>query len=162
MLDRQIEAQRAEAALAEALRVPDITPTFDAHPRRAARFPYGWRAGAAVTLPIFTTHRAGVLVEQTTLDQLRRSGRPRPANLTGDVTAAAAPAEAQRQLFLRYRDEILPQAQQVEQARAGRLPARADRHRGAAAGLAGYTRHPPAFVDAVRNSRPRSPTSSAR
>ena len=69
-LDRQIEAQRARVALADALRVPDVTPTFTLTHRAEPDFTYGWRAGAAVTLPLFTTHRAGVLVEQTTLNQL--------------------------------------------------------------------------------------------
>ena len=72
VLDRRIEEQRAKVALAQALRVPDITPsatlTHDAEPE----FTYGWRAGVAITLPVFTTHKAGVLVEQTTLEQLMR------------------------------------------------------------------------------------------
>ena len=35
--------------------------------------------------------------------------------IAGQVTAAAAQAAGQRQLHLRYRDQIVPQAQQVEQ-----------------------------------------------
>lgn len=114
-LDRQIEAQRARVALAQSLRVPDLTPTFTLTHRSEPDFSYGWRAGAAVTLPLFTTHRAGVQVEQTTLDQLTAQRQATVLRIQGDVTAAAQRAQAQRELFVRYRDEIIPQAQQVEQ-----------------------------------------------
>jgi outer membrane protein, heavy metal efflux system len=114
-LDRQLEAQRARIALAEALRVPDLTPTFTLTHRSEPEFTYGWRAGAAITLPIFTTHKAGVLVEQTTLDQLMAQRQATLVRIQGDVTAASQRAQAQRELFVRYRDQIIPQAQQVEQ-----------------------------------------------
>ncbi len=114
-LDRQIEAQRARVALADALRIPDVTPTFTLTHRAEPDFTYGWRAGAAITLPLFTRHRAGVLVEQTTLDQLISQRQATLLRVQGDVTAASLRAQAQRQLFVRYRDEIIPQAQQVEQ-----------------------------------------------
>ena len=114
-LDRQIEAQRARVALADALRIPDVTPTFTLTHRAEPDFTYGWRAGAAITLPLFTRHRAGVLVEQTTLDQLDAQRQATLVRIQGDVTAASLRAQAQRQLFVRYRDEIIPQAQQVEQ-----------------------------------------------
>jgi len=114
-IDRQIEAQRARIQLAQALRVPDLTPTFTLTHRAEPEFTYGWRAGAAVTLPLFTTHRAGVLVEQATLDQLMAQRQATLLRIQGEVTAAAGRAQAQRELFVRYRDEIIPQAQQVEQ-----------------------------------------------
>jgi cobalt-zinc-cadmium efflux system outer membrane protein len=114
-LDRQIETQRARIALAESLRVPDVTPTFTLTHRAEPEFTYGWRAGAAITLPLFTTHRAGVLVEQTTLDQLISQRQATLLRIQGDVTAASQRAQAQRELFVRYRDQIIPQAQQVEQ-----------------------------------------------
>ena len=114
-LDRQIEAQRARILLAQSLRVPDLTPTFTLTHRSEPEFTYGWRAGAAVTLPLFTTHRAGVLVEQTTLDQLTAQRQATLLRVQGDVTAASQRAQAQRELFVRYRDQIIPQAQQVEQ-----------------------------------------------
>jgi cobalt-zinc-cadmium efflux system outer membrane protein len=115
VIDRQIETQRARILLAQALRVPDVIPaavlTHDAQPE----FTYGWRAGVAVTLPLFTSHRAGVLVEQTTLDQLNAQRQATLVRINGAVTAAAVTVQAQRQLYMRYRDEIIPQAQQVEQ-----------------------------------------------
>ena len=114
VLDRQIVEQTARLALARALRTPDITPdvtvTRDAEPE----FMYGWRVAAAATIPIFTTHRAGVLVEQATLTQLNAQRAAVLARITGEVTSASAVAEAQRIAYLRYQDEILPLAQQVE------------------------------------------------
>ena len=114
VLDRRIEEQRAKVALAQAQRVPDLMPsatlTHDAEPE----FNYGWRVALAVTLPVFTTHKAGVLVEQTTLDQLMAERQAAVARIDGEVTAAAATAEAQRLAYLRYRDQILPKASEVD------------------------------------------------
>jgi len=101
--------------LAEALRVPDLIPAATLTHDSPPEFVYGWRAGVGVTLPIFTSHKAGVLVEQTTLDQLMASRQAALLRIAGEVTAAGVAAEAQRQTYLRYRDLILPQAQQVEQ-----------------------------------------------
>jgi cobalt-zinc-cadmium efflux system outer membrane protein len=114
-LDRQIAEQRARIQLAQALRVPDLTPTFTLTHRAEPDFTYGWRAGAAITVPLFTTHRAGVLVEQTTLDQLMAQRQAALLRIRGEVTAASQRAQAQRELFVRYRDQIIPQAMQVEQ-----------------------------------------------
>jgi outer membrane protein, heavy metal efflux system len=115
LLDRRIEEQRAKVTLAQALRVPDVVPsaalTHDSEPE----FTYGWRVGVAVTLPVLTSHKAGVLVEQTTLEQLMAERQAALQRINGDVTAAAATAEAQRLAYVRYRDLILPQAAQVEQ-----------------------------------------------
>jgi cobalt-zinc-cadmium efflux system outer membrane protein len=114
VLDRRIEEQRLKVALAQSLRVPDLTPsatlTHDAEPE----FTYGWRVGVALTLPIFTTHKAGVLVEQATLDQLIAVRQAAIVRINGDVTAAATLAEAQRTAYLRYRDRILPRAEEVQ------------------------------------------------
>jgi outer membrane protein, heavy metal efflux system len=115
VLDRRIDAQWARLALARALRVPDVVPsatlTHDAEPE----FTYGWRAGFAVTVPILTTHRAGVAVEEATLTQLIAERQAEQARIDGEVTATAAEAEAQRQAYQRYRDVIVPRAQEVEQ-----------------------------------------------
>ena len=55
------------------------------------------------------------MVEESTLAQLTAQREAALLRITGDVTAAAAIAEAQRLAYMRYRDVILPQAQQVEQ-----------------------------------------------
>jgi outer membrane protein, heavy metal efflux system len=115
VIDRQIETQRARILLAQALQVPDVIPTATLTHDAQPEFTYGWRAGLAVTLPLFTSHRAGVLVEQTTLDQLNAQRQATLVRINGAVTSAAVTVQAQRQLYTRYRDEIIPQAQQVEQ-----------------------------------------------
>ena len=115
VIDRQIETQRARILLAQALQVPDVIPTATLTHDAQPEFTYGWRAGVAVTLPLFASHRAGVLVEQTTLDQLNAQRQATLVRLNGAVTSAAVTVQAQRQLYVRYRDEIIPQAQQVEQ-----------------------------------------------
>jgi cobalt-zinc-cadmium efflux system outer membrane protein len=115
VIDRQIETQRARILLAQALQVPDVIPTATLTHDAQPEFTYGWRAGVAVTLPLFTAHRAGVLVEQTTLDQLNAQRQATLVRINGAVTAAAVTVQAQRQLYVRYRDDIIPQAQQVEQ-----------------------------------------------
>jgi len=115
VIDRQIETQRARIVLAQALQVPDVIPTATLTHDAQPEFTYGWRAGLAVTLPLFTSHRAGVLVEQTTLDQLNAQRQATLVRINGAVTSAAVTVQAQRQLYVRYRDEIIPQAQQVEQ-----------------------------------------------
>lgn len=114
-LDRQIDTQRARLVLAQALRVPDVIPTATLTHAAQPEFTYGWRAGVAVTLPVFTSHRAGVVVEQTTLDQLTAQRQAMLVRINGAVTSAAITVQAQRQLYVRYRDEIIPAALQVEQ-----------------------------------------------
>ena len=113
-IDRRIDEQRAKVALAQALRAPDITPEATLTRRAAPEFDTGWRAAVAVTMPVFTTHRAAVRVEEATLAQLTSEREAAAARISGEVASAAAIAESQRQQFLRYRDEILPQALEVE------------------------------------------------
>ena len=115
VIDRQIETQRARLALANALRTPDVVPSAALTHGAAPEFDYGWRAGVAVAVPIFTTHKAGVQLEQGTLDQLSAQRQASLARIDALVSSAAVLAQARRQLYLRYRDEIIPLAQQVEQ-----------------------------------------------
>lgn len=115
VLDRRIDEQRAKLALARALRVPDAVPsvalTHDSEPE----FTYGWRAGVAITLPLFTTHKAAVAVEDATVRQLTAQREAARLRIVGEVTAAALTAESQRKAYVQYRDVILPQARQVEE-----------------------------------------------
>jgi outer membrane protein, heavy metal efflux system len=114
VLDRQIAEQTAKLALAQALRTPDVTPdvtfTRDSRPD----FMYGWRLAAAITVPVFTSHRAGVQVEEASLAQLNAQRTALLTRISGEVMAAAQTAEAQRVAYVRYQNEILPLAQQVE------------------------------------------------
>lgn len=114
VLDRRIEEQRTRIALAQALRVPDVTPEAAITHGAEPEFVTGWRAAVGINIPILTTHRAGVLVEQTALTQLTAERDATLARITGDVTAAVALADAEHQQFIRYRDTIVPQALDVE------------------------------------------------
>jgi len=115
VLDRRIDEERAKLALANALRVPDVIPTATLTHDAEPEFTYGWRAGIGITLPVFTSHKAGVALEEATLAQLIAQRDAALRRIDGEVTAAATAAEAQRLAYVRYRDVILPQAGQVEQ-----------------------------------------------
>jgi cobalt-zinc-cadmium efflux system outer membrane protein len=90
--------------------IPEATLTRRAEPE----FDTGWRAGIAISIPVFTTHQAAVRVEDATLAQLTSEREAAAARIAGEVTAAATVAESQRQQFVRYRDEIVPQALELE------------------------------------------------
>jgi len=115
LLDRRIAAQAAKVSLARAQQVPNPVVqgaiTHDALPE----FVWGWRAGLTVTLPIFTQHRPEVEVEETTLAQLKAERDASAAQTAGAVTAAAAQAAVGQRQALRFRDEILPHALEVEE-----------------------------------------------
>ncbi|MEO5818926.1 MAG: TolC family protein [Vicinamibacteraceae bacterium] len=115
LADRRIDEQRAKASLARALRVPDATPTATLTHGAEPEFTYGWRAGLSITLPVLTTHQAGVVVEDARLAQLAAQREAMLQRVVGDVTAASALAEAQRQASVRYHDVIVPRAKQVEE-----------------------------------------------
>ena len=131
VFDRRIAEQQARVALAHALRQPDLTPEATLTHRAEPEFNYGWRAAVAITLPLLTTHKAGVVVEEATLTQLMSEREAVVARITGEVTAAAAVADAQRQQYARYRDQIVPQALEVERMAE-------DSYRGGQTGIAAY------------------------
>ncbi len=114
LLDRRIAGQRAKVALARAQQVPNPVVqgaiTHGAEPE----FEWGWRAGLTVTLPIFTSHRAEVEVEQATLVQLVAEREANAVQIAGAVAAAVAQAAVAQRQALRFRDEILPHALEVE------------------------------------------------
>ena len=114
VFERRIGEQLARIALAHAMRQPDLTPEATLTHRAEPEFTYGWRAAIAISLPILTTHKAGVVVEELTLTQLTAERDAVLARISGEVASAAAIAEAQRQQYVRYRDQILPQALDVE------------------------------------------------
>jgi len=113
LLDRRLDEQRARILLATAMQRPDLTPEATIT-RGQPEFGTGWRAAVAVAVPIFTRHRAGVLLEEATLAQVAAEREAALARLAGEVTTAVVVADAQRQQYLRYRDAIIPQATEVE------------------------------------------------
>jgi len=115
VLQKRIDEARARAALARALRHPDPSVsggfTYDA----PGEFTYGWRAGASIALPVFTTGKADVAVADATVVRAQADRDARAAEIAGAVAAALARASAARQSLERYQSEILPNSLQVEQ-----------------------------------------------
>jgi outer membrane protein, heavy metal efflux system len=115
VLQKRIDEERARVALARAMRRPDPsvtgTLTYDA----PGEFTFGWRAAAAVALPIFTTGRPEIAVAEATLARATADREARVAQISGAVTAALARAIAARQTVDRYQSDILPASLQVEQ-----------------------------------------------
>ena len=138
--DRRIDEQRARVALAHALRAPDLTPEASLTRRAEPEFDTGWRAALAITLPVFTTHRAGVQVEDAALAQLMGERVASEVRVTAEAASAAAIAEAQRE---QYRP--LPRRDRAPGPRGGAhggglVPPRPDGHRRLPAGGAGLAR----------------------
>jgi cobalt-zinc-cadmium efflux system outer membrane protein len=114
ILDRQIAEATARAALARAQQLPDPTVEGGVTRDSLPEFLYGWRAAVAVTVPVFTRHRAAVQVEEATLRQLRMQREALAQQLRGTVDAALARATTQEQQYLRFRDQILPRSREIE------------------------------------------------
>jgi len=114
VLDRQIAEQTARRDLAVALKSPDVTAgaayTYDAQPE----FSHGYRASAALTVPLFTRHTAAVQVEDAQLVRLKSAREATAIELGGTVAAALARATAARDQLLRSTAESLPRAEEVE------------------------------------------------
>ena len=115
VLQRRIDEERARVALAKAMRRPDPSVTASLTYDAPGEFTFGWRAGAAIALPIFTTGRPELAVAEATLARAVADREARAAQITGAVSAALARAAAARQSVDRYRTEILPASLQVEQ-----------------------------------------------
>ncbi len=139
-LDRRIDAQMSRIKLAKALRSPDISAggafTYDAEPE----FSYGWRLTGSITLPVFTTHRAGVLVEEAELTRLRGERDALVGRMSGAIAAALARATSAREQLTRYQNEVLPLALEAERQAQVLVQRRTDRPRGARRGAADRAR----------------------
>jgi outer membrane protein, heavy metal efflux system len=114
VLDRRIAAAAARVALARAQQVPNPVLQGSVTHGAEPEFEWGWRAGLTLTLPLLTRHRAEVEVEEATLAQLRAERDASAAQIAGAVTAAAAQAAAARDQALRFRNDVLPRAVEVE------------------------------------------------
>jgi cobalt-zinc-cadmium efflux system outer membrane protein len=114
LLDRQIDEQTARVNVARSLQKPDLTVgggiSFDAQPE----FSVGWRANAGVTLPLFTTHKAGVTLESAELQRLQAEREAVRDVITGAVAAALARAASAQTRVTAYERDILPLTQQDE------------------------------------------------
>jgi len=114
VLDRGIAEQEAQVELARAETVRDVTADAGVLHDAPPDFIWGWRAALTFTLPIFTRGREQVRLEEATLARLKAEREATAARVRGEVFAAAANAEVQRQALLRFRDEVLPRAAEVE------------------------------------------------
>lgn len=114
VLRRRVEEAHARIALAHALRAPEVMPEAAITRSAQPEFDTGWRAAVQMTIPLFTTHVAGVRVEEATLAQVEAEQAAARSRISAEVTAAVALADARRRQLARYRDEILPQAIEVE------------------------------------------------
>ncbi|MFY9826815.1 MAG: TolC family protein [Thermoanaerobaculia bacterium] len=112
-LDQGLAEQQARSELARAEAVPDWTVAAGVTHHAPPDFDWGWRGSLTFTLPVFT-HRAQARLEEATLARLKGEREAAAARVRSEVYAAAANAEAQRLALLRYRDEILPRAAEVQ------------------------------------------------
>jgi cobalt-zinc-cadmium efflux system outer membrane protein len=114
VLDRGIAEQKARLALTRAQQRPDPVVQGSVTHRSPPEFDWGWRAGLTIALPIFTRRGAAVQVEERTLSQLAAERNARAAEISGAVYSAAAAAAARQSEMRRFRDQILPQAEEVQ------------------------------------------------
>jgi len=115
VLQKRIDEERARVALAKAMRRADPSVTASLTYDAPGEFTFGWRAGAGIALPIFTTGRPELAAAEATLTRTVAERDARVAQITGAVSAALARATAARQSVDRYQNEILPASLQVEQ-----------------------------------------------
>ena len=114
LAERKVEEQRAKIALARAMQVPDVTPEAALTRNSEPEFNTGWRAAVGIGVPLFTRHRAGVRLEEAALAQLETERDATRARIGGEIASTATLAQSQWEQYVRYRDQILPQALEVE------------------------------------------------
>jgi cobalt-zinc-cadmium efflux system outer membrane protein len=114
VLDLGIATQTAQVEVARSETYRDLTAGAGVTHHSPPDFDWGWRASLTIPLPLFNRGRAQVQLEQATLARLQAERNAAAARIRGEVFSAAAAAETQRQALLRFRDEILPRAAEVE------------------------------------------------
>ena len=110
---RRTAAAQAVIDLAKSARVPDVTLeaglTYDAPPD----FTYGWKLGASLTVPLFTTHRAEVTRAEQAAIQATRQQTAAAADASTRLAAATRRAAALGDAVRRTSRDILPAAATV-------------------------------------------------
>lgn len=114
VIDRRLAESAAKIAVARSLQVPDLRIDGALTHRSPPEFDYGWRAGADVTVPLFTRHRAGIAVERGVTAELQAQRIAIVEKARGAVLAAAARATALQDQVRRFDTAILPRAREVE------------------------------------------------
>jgi len=113
-IDRGIEEAEARVRLARAARVPDPILQGSITHRSDPEFDWGWRAGVGITLPLFTTHRAAVAFEESTLARLRAEREAAVEEIRGEIAGSLAVASSLGEQYARYQQEMIPRALEVE------------------------------------------------
>jgi cobalt-zinc-cadmium efflux system outer membrane protein len=114
-LDRRTREAQAHVALARALQIPDLSLLGTVTNGAPGEFTIaGYHAGFSLTVPLFTTHRAGVVREERALAQARAEHAAAVAQTSAAVTAAVARAQALHLQIERENRDILPRAREVE------------------------------------------------
>ena len=110
---RRTAAANAAIDLAKSARVPDVALeaglTYDAPPD----FTYGWKFGASLTVPLFTTHRAEVTRAEQAAAQAARQESAATAEVSTRLAAATRRAAALGDAVRRTTRDILPAAATV-------------------------------------------------
>jgi cobalt-zinc-cadmium efflux system outer membrane protein len=114
VINRQIDEQNARIGVAKSLKSSDLTLgggiSFQAQPE----FGVGWRANGGITVPLFTTHTAGVVLATAELTRLQAEREATRAAIGGAIAAALARATSAASAFNSYERDILPLTQQDE------------------------------------------------
>ncbi len=114
VINRRIAEQNARINVAKSLKTPDLTLgggiSFQAQPE----FGTGWRANGGITLPLFTTHAAGVALETAELSRLEAEREATRTAIGGAIAASLARASSAAGAFTSYERDILPLTQQDE------------------------------------------------
>jgi outer membrane protein, heavy metal efflux system len=112
---RRAAVATAAIGVARAARVPDVTVetgvTYDAPPD----FTVGWKLGASMTLPLFTTHRAELARAEQAATQAVREQTATGAEVASHLNAAARRAQALGDAVQRTTRDILPAAATVSE-----------------------------------------------
>lgn len=114
-IDRRIAEQTARRNLARAMQKPDMTVGAAVTYLAMPEFQVGYRATAGITLPLFTKHTAGVLLEDAELARLGAERDAAVADIASAVSAALIRASAAREQMVRFDTDILPAVIQLEQ-----------------------------------------------
>ena len=99
--EHRITEQTARRNVAMSLKTPDLNVTGAVTYLAEPEFHVGWRAGAGLTLPLFTTHAAGVAREEAELARLQAELEATRLSIDGAVAAALARAAAVREQVVR-------------------------------------------------------------
>jgi outer membrane protein, heavy metal efflux system len=113
-LTREVEAQRSRVALARAEQFPDLTVAGGVTHDSPPDFLWGWRAALTVGVPLFHHNQHQVEVEERTLAQREAELDAARRRVEGALASGIALVEATARTASRYRDEVLPQSQEVE------------------------------------------------